>query len=120
MAGGSGASPTDFVDRAKLLTRVHGRKIELYSYVLAFHPDEFDVTVQADLDRIRDVAVELAGRMHSADYIIAVHNDSAGGHGHAHILTTNHDNLTGKSLQQFTSWRHGLRQLNDELMRDSP
>lgn len=117
MADG-GTTPAQFVKRAELVSGAHGRKNMLYSYVLAFHPDEFDVTRQEDLDRVRDVAVELAERMHSADYLVAVHSDSVGGHAHAHVLVMNHDNLTGKSLQRCTSWTHGLRQVNDELMCD--
>ncbi|MFF1633453.1 relaxase/mobilization nuclease domain-containing protein [Leifsonia sp. NPDC058248] len=111
-------TPAAFVARAEHLTETHGRKNMLYSYVLAFHPDEFDVSASGDMERIADVAMELAERMHSADYMVVVHADSLGGHGHAHILISNHDNLTGKSLQRYTSWKHGLRQLNDELMRD--
>lgn len=118
VAGDHSASPAAFIERTEMLAAVHGRKVELQSYVLAFSPDEFDVTDPADLERIRDVAVVLIGRMHSADYLIAVHADSSGRHGHAHILVANHDNLTGKSLQRYTSWKHGLRQLNDDLMRD--
>lgn len=117
MANG-GSTPAEFVKRAERLAKAHSRKNELYSYVLAFHPDEFDVTNQRDLDRVRDVAVEMAERMHTADYLIAVHADSAGGHAHAHVLVINHDNLTNKSLQRYTSWKHGLRQLNDKLMSD--
>ncbi|MCC9192734.1 relaxase/mobilization nuclease domain-containing protein [Arthrobacter sp. zg-Y916] len=118
VAGDHSASPAAFIERTEMLAAVHGRKVELQSYVLAFSPDEFDVTDPDDLERIRDVAVVLIGRMHSADYLIVVHADSAGHHGHAHILVANHDNLTGKSLQRYTSWKHGLRQLNDDLMRD--
>lgn len=118
MQNGS-TSPAEFVERAQRLAKAMGRTNELYSYVLAFHPDEFDVTRRADMVRIRDIAVKLAGRMHSADYLVVVHADSAGGHGHAHILVMNHDNLTGKSLQRFTSWKRGLHQLNDELMREA-
>lgn len=117
MADG-GTTAAEFVERAERLAEAHGRRNMLYSYVLAFHPDEFDVTNQDDLDRVRDVAVELAERMHSADYMVVVHADAAGGHAHAHILVMNHDSLTGKSLQRYTSWRHGLRQINDELMTD--
>ncbi|MCG2621768.1 relaxase/mobilization nuclease domain-containing protein [Arthrobacter sp. I2-34] len=118
VAGDQGASPAAFIERTEMLARVHGRKVKLQSYVLAFPPDDFDVTKQDDLDRIRNIAVALIGRMHTADYLIVVHADSAGRHGHAHILVANHDNLTGKSLQRYTSWKHGLRQLNDDLMRD--
>ena len=117
MQNGS-ASPAEFVERAQRLAKAMGRKNELYSYVLAFHPDEFDVTSRADMERIRDIASKLTERMHSADHLVVVHSDSAGGHGHAHILVMNHDNLTGKSLQRFTSWKRGLHQLNDELMRE--
>lgn len=117
MQNGS-TSPAEFVTRAQRLAKTTGRKNELYSYVLAFHPNEFDVTSRADMERIKGIAAKLAVRMHSADHLVVVHSDSAGGHGHAHILVTNHDNLTGKSLQRFTSWKRGLHQLNDELMRD--
>jgi hypothetical protein len=117
VAGDHGASPAAFIERTEMMAAVHGRRVELQSYVLAFSPDEFDVTDPDDLDRVLDVAVKLAERMHTADYLIAVHADSAGRHAHAHILVANHDNLTGKSLQRYTSWNHGLRQLNDDLMR---
>lgn len=117
MADG-GTTPAEFVERAERLAEARGRRNMLYSYVLAFHPDEFDVTKPDDLNRVRDVAARLAERMHSADYMVVVHADAAGGHAHAHILVINHDNLTGRSLQRYTSWRHGLRQINDELMAD--
>ena len=117
MANGS-TSPAEFVTRAQRLAKTMGRKNEAYSYVLAFHPNEFDVTSPNDMGRVRDVAVKLAERMHSADYLVVVHSDSASGHGHAHLLVTNHDNLTGKSLQRFTSWKRGLHQINDELMSE--
>lgn len=118
VAGSFFASPEEFVARATGFAQARGRKNHLQSYVLAFHPDEFDVSDAQDMERIRDVSVVLAERMHSADYLIAVHADSAGGHGHAHILVTNHDNLTGGSLQRYTSWKNGLHQLNDDLMRE--
>lgn len=117
MQNGS-ASPAEFVARAQRLAKAMGRKNELYSYVLAFHPGEFDVTNLADMERVRDIAAKLASRMHSADHLVVVHSDSAGGHGHAHILVINHDNFTGRALQRFTSWKRGLHQLNDELMRE--
>ena len=117
MQNGS-TSPAQFVERAQRLAKAMGRTNELYSYVLAFHPGEFDVTDRDDMERIKEIAAKLAARMHSADYLVVVHSDSAGGHGHAHILVLNHDNLTGKSLQRFTSWKRGLHQLNDEHMRE--
>ncbi|MCH6472098.1 relaxase/mobilization nuclease domain-containing protein [Sinomonas terrae] len=117
VAGDHGASPAAFIERTEMVAAVHSRRVELQSYVLAFSPDEFDVADPDDLDRVLDVAVKLAERMHTADYLIVVHADSAGRHAHAHILVANHDNLTGKSLQRYTSWKHGLRQLNDDLMR---
>lgn len=117
MQNGS-TSPAEFVEHTQRLAKAMGRTNKLYSYVLAFHPDEFDVTSRADMERIKDIAVKLAGRMHSADHLVVVHSDSVGGHGHAHILVANHDNLTGKSLQRFTSWKRGLHQINDELMRE--
>lgn len=115
---GVNATPSAFVERAKTLADAHSRKIQVFSYVLAFHPDEFDVADRNALDRVRDVAVSLVERMHSADYMVAVHSDSAGGHAHAHILVINHDYLTGKSLRRYTSWKHGLHQLNDQVMSE--
>lgn len=115
---GDEQTPEAFIKRAERLAEAHGRTNELYSYVLSFHPDEFDVTRQEDLDRVRDIAVEMTGRMHTADYLIVVHSDAAGGHAHAHILVINHDNITGRSLQRYTSWRHGLHQLNDRVMAE--
>ncbi len=112
------STPEQFLARAESLARLHGRKVEAYTYVLAFHPDEFDVTSQEDMQRVCDIAKKLTESMHSADYLIAVHTDSKGQHAHAHITVTNHDNLTGKALSRYTSWRHGLHQLNDQIMRE--
>ncbi|GAC78797.1 Relaxase/Mobilisation nuclease domain-containing protein [Gordonia malaquae] len=94
----------------------HGRKIHLHTYTLAFHPDEFDVTNPEHLDRVAAVGERLVKRMHSAGYAVVVHDDADGGHAHAHIYVVNHDDLTGQSIQRYTSWKNGLRQLNDELM----
>ncbi|WP_079552716.1 relaxase/mobilization nuclease domain-containing protein [Arthrobacter sp. 49Tsu3.1M3] len=118
VTGDHTASPARFIERTEMMAAARGRKVELQSYVLAFAPDELDVTDPDDLKRVLDVSIKLVERMHTADYLIAVHADSAGGHAHAHILVANHDNITGKSLQRYTSWKHGLRQLNDHLMRD--
>jgi hypothetical protein len=97
VAGDRGASPAAFIERTEMMASVHGRKVELQSYVLEIAPDEFDVTDPDDLNRVLDVAVKFTERMHTADYLIVVHADSAGGHAHAHILVANHDNITGKS-----------------------
>lgn len=114
-----GNEPTEALRQAlEQAAEDHGRRNQLYVYTLAFHPDEFDVTNPDDLDRIADVGSKLAERMHSADYAVVVHADAKGGHGHAHIYVVNHDNITGKSLQRNTSWVNGVRQINDELMRD--
>lgn len=112
------STPEQFLTRAQTLARLHGRKVEAFTYVLAFHPDEFDVTKPEDMQRVCEVAQHLTEAMHSADYLIAVHTDARGHHAHAHITVTNHDNLTGKALTRYTSWRHGLRQLNDQIMRE--
>ncbi|MDY3093976.1 MAG: relaxase/mobilization nuclease domain-containing protein [Schaalia hyovaginalis] len=112
------STPEHFLTRAQALTKLHGRKVQAYTYVLAFHPDEFDVSDPAAMQRVCEVAKRLTEAMHSADYLIAVHTDAKGQHAHAHITVTNHDNLTGKALTRYTSWRHGLRQLNDQIMRE--
>lgn len=112
------ATPENFLARAQALARRHGRKVEAFTYVLAFHPDEFDVSDPAAMQKVCEVAKRLTESMHSADYLIAVHSDAKGHHAHAHITVTNHDNLTGKALTRYTSWRHGLHQLNDQIMKE--
>lgn len=112
------ASVESFVAKAKEIARVNGRSNQLYSYVLAFHPDEFDVEAQRDLETVRDIACELAERMHDADYMVVVHDDADGGHVHAHIAVMNEDRSTGRALRDYTSWRHGLHQLNDRVMSE--
>jgi len=111
-------SPWAFVARAEALARAHGRKNELYSYTQNFSPDEFGKNDRGHVQRVNELGVKLAERMHSADHLVVTHADSAGGHLHNHIYVINHDNLTGKSLQRNTSWKNGLRQANDELMQD--
>lgn len=112
------STPEHFLARAQALAKLHGRKVEAYTYVLAFHPDEFDVCDLAAMQRVCEVSKRLTESMHSADYLIAVHTDAKGHHAHAHITVTNHDNLTGKALTRYTSWKHGLRQVNDQIMRE--
>lgn len=112
------STPEHFLTRAQALAKLHGRKVEAYTYVLAFHPDEFDVSDPAAMQRVCEVATYLTEAMHTADYLIAVHTDAKGQHAHAHITVTNHDNLTGKALTRYTSWKHGLRQLNDQIMQE--
>ncbi|NDR52721.1 relaxase/mobilization nuclease domain-containing protein [Actinomyces sp. 565] len=113
----SGTSdPAEFVQAAQAHALGSGRKVEAYTYVLAFSPEEFDVNSPEHVERVRDIAVKLTKRMHTADYLVAVHTDAKGQHVHAHIVVANHDNLTGKCLTRYTSWTHGLHQLNDELM----
>lgn len=111
-------SPEVFVQRAEALATAHSRKVEVYSYTQNFSPDEFDAKDHAHAQRVNELGVRLAERMHSADHLVVTHADSLGGHLHNHIYVVNHDNLTGKSLQRFTSWKNGLHQLNDELMRE--
>lgn len=112
-----GDVPTEAVrDLIVAAAEGHGRKLQLHTYTISFHPDEFDVSNPEHLERIADVGERLSKKMHSAGYVVVVHADADGGHGHAHIYVVNHDDLTGRSIQRFTSWKNGLRQLNDELM----
>ncbi|MBN6777558.1 relaxase/mobilization nuclease domain-containing protein [Pseudoclavibacter alba] len=94
------------------------RRVQTYNYVQAFSPDEFDVDSPADVARVHELGVKLAERLHTAAYVVVTHTDSAGGHLHNHIYVANHDSLTGRALSQNTSWRHGVRRINDELMAD--
>lgn len=113
---GEASTAEQFVLRAETLARARGRSIELYSYTQNFSPDEFDVTGAKDVQRVHELGVKMAQGMHSADHLVVTHTDSIGGHLHNHVYVINHDNLTGKSLQRYTSWKNGLHQFNDQLM----
>lgn len=117
VANGS-TDPSEFVRTTQAHNDACSRKVEAYTYILAFSPDEFDVHSSEDAQRVCDIAEMLTNRMHSADYLIAVHSDAKGHHLHAHIVVANHDNLTGRCLNRNTSWAHGVHQLNDELMQE--
>lgn len=110
-------SPEAFVARAEQVSAI-GRRNEMYTYTQNFSPEEFDVNNPEHIQRVHDLGVKLAKRMNSADFLVATHTDSAGGHLHNHIYVVNHDNLTGKALSRCRSWSRGLRQVNDQLMRD--
>ena len=109
--------PKALVARAEQVSAI-GRRNEMYTYTQNFSPEEFDVNNPEHIQRVHDLGVKLAKRMHSADFLVVTHTDSAGGHLHNHIYVVNHDNLTGKSLSRCRSWSRGLRQVNDQLMRD--
>ncbi|WP_311777643.1 relaxase/mobilization nuclease domain-containing protein [Trueperella abortisuis] len=111
-------SPEEIVQRAEQVSAAFHRRNEMYTYTQNFSPDEFDVNNPEHVQRVHELGVKLARRMNSADYLVVTHTDSSGGHLHNHIYVVNHDNLTGKALSRCRSWSRGLRQVNDELMRD--
>lgn len=111
-------SPEEIVQRAEQMSAAFRRRNEMYTYTQNFSPEEFDVKNPEHVQRVHELGVKLARRMNSADYLVVTHTDSAGGHLHNHIYVVNHDNLTGKALSRCRSWSRGLRQVNDELMRD--
>ncbi len=111
-------SPEAIIARAEQVSAAFGRRNEMYTYTQNFSPEEFDVKNPEHVQRVHDLGVKLAKRMNSADFLVVTHTDSAGGHLHNHIYVVNHDNLTGKALSRCRSWSRGLRQVNDELMRD--
>lgn len=111
-------SPQEFVRLAHDIARAKSRRVEVYSYVQAFAPDEFNVDDKDDIKRVHDLGVKLAEKMHSAHYVVVTHTDANGGHLHNHIYIANEDNLTGKALTRFRSWTRGLHQLNDQLMKE--
>ncbi|MGV9216362.1 relaxase/mobilization nuclease domain-containing protein [Arcanobacterium canis] len=111
-------SPDEIVRRAEQVSAAFHRRNEMYTYTQNFSPEEFDVNDPEHVQRVHDLGVKLARRMNSADYLVVTHTDSAGGHLHNHIYVVNHDKLTGKALSRCRSWSRGLRQVNDELMRD--
>lgn len=108
----------EIVARAEQVSMAFHRRNQMYAYTQNFSPEEFDVNNPEHIQRVHDLGVKLAKRMNSADFFVVTHTDSAGGHLHNHIYVVNHDNLTGKALSRCRSWSRGLRQVNDQLMRD--
>ena len=112
-------SPEAFIDYAEAQAAGHGRKNEVYNLILAFDPKKFDIAKPEDIERAVDLAQQLAGAAFSAEHMVVVHDDADGEHVHAHIIVVNHDELTGKALKRNTSWSHGLRQLNDQILSEN-
>ncbi|WP_062383410.1 relaxase/mobilization nuclease domain-containing protein [Demequina iriomotensis] len=112
-------SPQQFVALAQARAYGHNRGVEVYSYMQAFSPEEFDLTNPVDVARVNDLGRQTAEALQSADFMVVTHVDSAGGHLHNHIYVHNHDNLTGKGLTRNRSWSRGTRQVNDEVMKDN-
>lgn len=112
----SSGSPDEFVALAEARAAAHGRSVEVYSYTQNFAPDEFDKDNPEHVQRVHELGVKLAQEMHSADHVVVTHTDSAGGHLHNHVYVMNHDNFTGKRLENYRSWQRGLHQVNDDLM----
>lgn len=109
-------SPEEFIEYAEAQAKAHGRKNEVYNLILAFDPKKFDITKPEDIARAVDIASQLARAAYSAEHMVVVHVDADGEHVHAHIVVVNHDELTGKALKRNTSWSHGLRQVNDQVL----
>lgn len=113
------ASPEEFVEYAEIQARGHGRRNEVYNLILAFDPKKFGINKPDDIARAVDIATQLAVAAFSAEHMVVVHDDADGEHVHAHIVVVNHDELTGKALKRNTSWSHGLRQLNDQILTEN-
>ncbi len=111
-------SPEEIVQRAEQVSAAFGRRNEIYTYTQNFSPMEFSVNDPEQVQRVHELGVMLTRQMNSAGNLVVTHIDSAGDHLHNHIYVVNHDNLTGKALSRCHSWSRGLRQVNDELMRD--
>lgn len=112
-------SPEEFIDYAEAQAAGHGRKNEVYNLILAFDPKKFDIGKPEDIERALGIAQQLASAAFSAEHMVVVHDDADGEHVHAHITVVNHDELTGKALKKNTSWSHGLRQLNDQILTEN-
>lgn len=113
------SSPEGFVEYAEAQARGHGRRNEVYNLFLAFDPTKFGINSPEDIARAVDIAGQLASAAFSAEHMVVVHDDADGEHVHAHIVVVNHDELTGKALKRNTSWSHGLRQLNDQILTEN-
>lgn len=112
-------TPEAFVEYAENLSASRRRKYEVYNLILSFDPKEMDPGVAGNVTKVTEIASQLASAAYASEHMVVVHDDADGGHLHAHITVINHDELTGKALSKNTSWVHGLRQLNDEILAEN-
>ena len=101
---------------AKALRENHpGRTTEAYEIRVSFSPDELRAHNADDEQMALTHSYKLCKKLYpNSMCYVTVHNDGKGGCVHAHCLVVNHDEVTGKTLQD--NLRHfEVKNASDEL-----
>lgn len=127
--GGPGA----FARRAQALTQDTQREVEALHYRQSFQDRAhdprtgFDPDNPEDRQRANDLGYWLGKKMFpNSDLLVVTHIDGKGRKVHNHILVVNHDNDTGRALNNFRTHKsrpelgrqRGVQWANDQLMRE--
>ncbi|HGA3156407.1 TPA: relaxase [Streptococcus agalactiae] len=106
----------DMAKYAKTLRESHpGRKTEAYEIRVSFSPDELKAHNADDEQMALTHSYKLCKKIYpNSMCYVTVHNDGKGECVHAHCLVVNHDEVTGKTLQD--NLRHfEVKNASDEL-----
>lgn len=110
------ASIEQFIALGNQLAATHHRRVKAHSIIVAFHPDELDVTDPDDLQRGGDLAYLVAKEAFpNSPAMVIVHDDADGGHVHAHVTVLNHDLQTGRAPTKNRN-HAAIRTINDRVM----
>lgn len=111
----SNTEPFNYNNLARMVIESTNRKIQGYTIIQAFSPEELDNTPE-NVELVNLIGCELAARAFSGcAYQVITHNDK--GHLHNHITVLNYDLDTGKCINRDCRWLH-LSRVNDKLMGD--
>ena len=117
VAAEMGDMPRDEMAKyAKALCENHpGRSTEAYEIRVSFSPEELKAGSKSDEQMALTHSYRLCKKLYpNSMCYVTVHNDGKGGCVHSHCLVVNHDELTGKTLQD--DLRHfEVKNASDEL-----
>lgn len=101
---------------AKVLRENHpGRTTEAYEIRVSFSPEELKAGNKSDEQMALSHSYKLCKKLYPDSMCyVTVHNDGKGECVHAHCLVVNHDEVTGKTLQDNLR-HHEVKNASDEL-----
>lgn len=113
----SNVAPFSFYNFARMMLESTSRKVQGYTIIQAFSPDELAPTPE-NVELVNLIGCELAARAFGGcPWQVITHTDSKSGHLHNHIAVLNHDLDSGKCITKDCRWLH-LSKVNDKLMED--
>lgn len=113
----SNIEPFNFTNFARMAVGCTGRKVQGYTVIQAFSPEELQNTPE-NVEMVNLIGCEFAARAFSGcPYSVITHTDSKSGHLHNHITVLNYELGTGKCITHDCRWLK-LSRINDSLMQD--